>query len=120
MNYRKEDYPHMACLRRRALVKIACNLKPGHPSLAMMGPKAYGRNEAEQGPEPTLQSAVREVAYLDGAFNVLNTWAHVKELTAPCAVARNFYVQQEANERRAVERDAEVAMQLAVAQLGKH
>lgn len=75
MNYKKEDYNHMAHLRKLALVEIAQQLGKEHTITRLMGSMAYGRNNAEQGPEGNLQSAIREMSFLDGCFHVLNTWA---------------------------------------------
>ena len=75
MNYKKADYNYMAAIRRSALVRIAQKLGKEHAVTKLMGCMSYGRNDAEQGPGGNLQSAVREMAFLDGCFHVLKTWA---------------------------------------------
>ncbi len=75
MNFKKQDYDKMAVNRKIALMDIANKLGLEHPITKMMGSLAWGRHNAEQGPETSLRTAVREMAYLDGAFNVLNLWA---------------------------------------------
>ena len=72
----------MAHLRRRAFVIIAQKLGPEHQITRMMGSMSYGRNDAEQGPSGNLQSAIREMAFLDGCFHILNVWARDNDRSA--------------------------------------
>lgn len=75
MNYKKDDYNYMASLRRSAFVQIASKLGPDHKITQLMGCMSYGRNDVEQGQQGNLQTAVRETAFLDGCFHILNVWA---------------------------------------------
>lgn len=79
MNYKRDDYNCMASLRRSALVQIAQKLGKDHRITQLMGCMSYGRNEAEQGPEGNLQSAVREMAFLDGCFHILHCVARAND-----------------------------------------
>jgi hypothetical protein len=82
MNYKREDYKYMARLRIAAFQKIADRLGKIHPITIMMGGRSYGRHKFEQGPEKSLQKAIIEMASLDGAFDILNTWARNNDLAA--------------------------------------
>jgi hypothetical protein len=82
MSYKKEDFNHMASLRRRAMVLIAQELGQEHNITKLMGSMSYGRNDAEQGPGENLKTAIREMAFLDGCFCVLNTWAAINDKAA--------------------------------------
>jgi hypothetical protein len=72
---KKDEWNTLARRRKAALQNIARDLGKDHAITKMMGSMAWGRNGAEQGPEGTLQTAINEAAYLDGAFNILNLWA---------------------------------------------
>jgi len=73
--FTKDDYLYMADMRRHAFMEIAAKLGKEHAITKMMGGMAWSRSRAEQGPEPTLHSAIREMAFLDGYFDALNLWA---------------------------------------------
>lgn len=73
--YRKDDYNYMANRRKSAFTEMAKQFGKDHPITKMMGSLAWGRNGAEQGPNGTLQTAIREYAYLEGYFSCLNLWA---------------------------------------------
>jgi hypothetical protein len=75
ISYKKEDWNHMARRRMIAFENIAKALGPKHEITKMMGARAWGRHNFEQGPDGTLQTAVRDMSSLDGAFDILNTWA---------------------------------------------
>jgi hypothetical protein len=75
MNYKKDDYNLMAHKRVYAFVSIARALGKDHAITKMMGSLAHGRHHFEQGPSGNLQTAVREMAALDGYFDCLNLWA---------------------------------------------
>lgn len=80
--YGTKDYTAMARTRLRAFEKIATALGKDHPITKMMGSRAWGRHDKEQGPESTLRKAIAEYASLDGAFSVLNTWARDNDRAA--------------------------------------
>ena len=82
INFKKQDYDLMANHRKIAFKRIAEKLGNEHPITKMMGSMAWGRNKAEQGVEQSLRTAVREMSFLDGAFEILNTWARDNDRTA--------------------------------------
>jgi hypothetical protein len=82
MNYKKDDYNFMAHRRRMAFEQIAKALGKDHPITKMMGSRAWGRSSFEQGPQGNLQSAIREMAAYDGAFDIMNTWARDNDMAA--------------------------------------
>jgi hypothetical protein len=79
VRYTKDDYLAMANERRAAFRKIADKLGKDHVITKMMGSLAWGRHDAEQGPAPSLASAIREMAYLDGYFHCLKLYARDHE-----------------------------------------
>lgn len=74
-NFSKDDYRSFNAQRVRAFTQIARDLGPDHAITRMMGSLAWGRSEAEQGPESSLRSVVEEFGYLNGYFAALNRWA---------------------------------------------
>ncbi|MBK6616320.1 hypothetical protein [Ottowia sp.] len=88
--YGKRDYNIMAGKRVAAFVAIARKLGKEHPITKMMGARAWGRHGFEQGPTSTLRTAIREVAALDGAFDVINQWACDNDAAAQ-RVLRELY-----------------------------
>lgn len=80
--YTKEDYLVMANERRWAFQKIAKELGKDHQITKMMGTLAWGRHEAEQGPQPTLHSAIREMSFLDGYCHCIRLWARDNDYNA--------------------------------------
>lgn len=75
LRYKREDYNHMANLRRVAFKAIADKLGPKHEITRMMGSLAWGRSNFEQGGDSNLQTAIREMSGLDGFFDAINHWA---------------------------------------------
>ena len=78
----KDEYNIMAREKTWKFQKIAKELGKDHPAVKIMGELAWGRHGAEQGPDGTLQTAIREAAFLDGFFDCLNHWAHIHDYNA--------------------------------------
>ena len=82
IDWKKDEYNAAA---RRLLWKfqqIAKALGKDHPITKMMGSRAWGRHNYEQGPEGNLRTAIREYASLLGAFDVMNKWVHDNDYDA--------------------------------------
>ena len=75
MNYDKAHYRALASRKRLAFKDIAIELGESHPIVKMMGSRAWGRHNHEEGASGNLRTAIFEVGSLDGAFDILNTWA---------------------------------------------
>lgn len=71
----KEDYLRFNLARVKAFTGIARKLGKDHEITRRMGSLAWGRSNAEQGPQPTLRSVTEEFGYLNGFFDALNIWA---------------------------------------------
>jgi hypothetical protein len=82
VNYSKEDYWFMASRRLQAFQQIAEKLGKDHPITKMMGSRAWARHNFEAGPDGGLRGEVRAMSALDGAFDVLNTWARDNDQAA--------------------------------------
>ena len=82
MRHKKEDYNQAAQRKVYAMQKIAKTLGEDHSLTKMMGSLAWGRHKAEQGPEGNLQTAIIEMAFLDGYFAALNRWARDNDTKA--------------------------------------
>ena len=70
MNYDKAHYRALASRKILAFKDIAKEL-----GVKMMGSRAWGRHSHEEGASGNLRTAIFEVGSLDGAFDILNTWA---------------------------------------------
>jgi hypothetical protein len=81
-NYTKKEWEKVIHRRKCALQKVAERLGKEHPLTQMMGAMAWGRNEAEPGPNHTLRKAIYEAAFLEGSYSVLNTWARDNDVPA--------------------------------------
>ena len=73
--YSNDDYVFMVLRRLTAFKKIADSLGKDHPITKMMGGRAWGRHRYERGTDVSLRSVVEEFGSLNGAFDILNTWA---------------------------------------------
>lgn len=82
IRYKVQDYLYMTRLRRQAFQEIAKQLGPTHTITQLMGSRAWGRDNFEQGPNKTLAGAIREQSAADGAFEILNRWARDHDLKA--------------------------------------
>ena len=82
MRHKKEDYNNASRRKLSAMMKIARDLGEDHPLTKMMGSLAWGRHKAEQGPTRNLQTAIIEMAYIDGYFEALNMWARDNDSAA--------------------------------------
>lgn len=91
MNRKKDDWNRLASQRRHALQQIASDLGKDHQITQMMGAMAWGKNNAEQGPEGTLQTAINEAAYLEGAFHILNLWARDNDFKAQNILIKRWH-----------------------------
>ena len=74
MNYKREDYAHMARLRCSGLAKIAQVLGKEHMVTKLMGSAAWGRSDFEHGPDTNLQTEIRWMAGQDGMVEILKSW----------------------------------------------
>jgi len=50
-----------------------------HMAVQMMGTLAYGRHEAETGPQPTKESEIARSEWLRGYWSALKGWARVND-----------------------------------------
>jgi hypothetical protein len=88
---KKEDYNRMAREKLWKFQQIAKALGKDHPITKMMGSRAWGRHNFEQGVEGTLHSAITESASLSGAFDVINTWAHDNDYNAQQTILKIWH-----------------------------
>lgn len=82
MRFKKEEYNTVARVKVGAMFKIAKALGEDHAITKLMGSFAWGRHDAEQGPDSNLQTAIREMAFVDGYYKALVRWASINDRKA--------------------------------------
>jgi hypothetical protein len=75
--YKKEDYSYMTHVRVGAFIRIARELGKDHELVELMGPLAWGRHNAEFGPNANTQDMIRAKSFLDGVFDTCIRWANI-------------------------------------------
>lgn len=85
-----DQWVRLVQARVSAFKAIAEALGKDHPLTKMMGPLAWGRHDAEWGPDLNLRKAVYAVGFLDGAFRQLNLWARDHDTKAQTVMLRLY------------------------------